>query len=181
MSIYLLEIYNEKTDTIPDFGLAFDSIDILLDYVNKQIQPIEESIRAAARNGLGIGWSIGLNKNDSIRVTKIPKINSADDINYTKYFKTEPQPNNSASTELQVPTEPPPEDGITFENIKDGNIVMNFNDLLTKETPVYYKRTTYNKYKPNMNPFEGRKIRTTIKTRKVKLVGNSTKNENTND
>jgi hypothetical protein len=171
MSIYLLEIYNEKTNNIPDFGVAFESIDVLLEYVNTQIQPIEESIKKSARESLVIGWSIGLNKDDSIRVTKIPLINTAANTHYTKYFKNSTQnANNTESPELLVPSEPQPEDGITFENIKDGNIVMNFNDLLTKETPVFYKRTTYNKYKPNMNPFEGAKIRTPIKTRKVKIV-----------
>jgi hypothetical protein len=170
MSIYLLEIYNGN-NAIPDFGVAFESIDLLLEYVDTQIHPIEESIKKSARETLVVGWSIGLNKGDSIRATQVPLISSATNINYTKYFKNTAQtPNNADSTELLVPSVPPPENAITFENIKDGNIVMNFNDLLTKETPVYYKRNTYKKYKANMNPFEGAKIRTPIKTRKVKIV-----------
>ena len=172
MSIYLLETYNELSETIPDFGVAFESIELLLEFVNKQLHPITPAFETSIKEKLIVGWAIGLNDSGSIRVTKIPLIDSAENVNYTNYFKNSKMlhPNNDDSKEFLVPEEPEPEDALTYEKIKDGNIIMNFNDLLTKETPVYYKRTTYNKYKPNINPFEGAKIRTPIKTRKVRIV-----------
>lgn len=192
MSVYLLEIYSTKTGSIPDFGIAFESIDKLLEYADTQIESIEDSVKKSAKEDLDIGWSIGLDKTGLIRASKIPLVSDSKNTAYIKYFKPSPKimPQIiNTQEEINVPDLPKPENFLSKEDISGGNIIMNFNDLIDKG-PTYIKRTTFNKQtKPNENPFTGAKIRTAIKTRKVKIVKadrvninenlNESKNENT--
>lgn len=175
MSVYLLEIYNTGSNSIPDFGLAFDTIEILLEYVNTQIEPVDETIQKTAKEDLVVGWSIGLNKSGSLRATKMPLVSDSKNAAYTKYFKAEPKimPHiNDTQEEILVPSEPEPVNFISQNTIEDKDIIMDFNRLINKSgSPNYLKRTTFNKQnKPHINPLTGVEIKTPIKTRKVKIV-----------
>jgi hypothetical protein len=179
MSIYLLEIYSTKTGSIPDFGIAFDSIDKLLDYVHTQIASIEDSVKKSAKEDLDIGWSIGLDKTGLIRASKIPLVSDSKDTTYIKYFKPSLQIINTQE-EINVPAKPTPKNQILKEKILDGNIIMNYNNLIDKG-PTYIKRTTFNSQnRPHINPYTGAPIRTAIKTRKVKIVKTNSENKNEN-
>jgi len=175
MSIYLLEIYNAGSNSIPDFGLAFNTIEILLEYVNTQIEPVDETIQKSAKENLVVGWSIGLNKSGSLRATKIPLVSDSKNVSYIKYFKAEPKilpPINDTQEEISVPNKPEPVNFISKNTIEDEDIIMNFNHLIVKTgSPNYLKRTTFNKQnRPSINPLTGSPIQTPIKTRKVKIV-----------
>lgn len=186
MSIYLLEIYSTKTGSIPDFGIAFESIDKLLEYTDTQIESIEDSVKKSARDDLDIGWSIGLNKTGLIRASKIPLVSDSKNTTYIKYFKPSakvmPQITNTKE-EINVPDVPQPENFVSKENIVDGNIIMNFNHLIDKKgLPNYLKRTSFNaQNRPNINPMTGAPIKTAIKTRKVKIIKTTGVNENVNE
>jgi hypothetical protein len=175
MSIYLLEIYNTGSNSIPDFGLVFNTIDILLDYVNTQIEPVDETIQKSAKENLVVGWSIGLNKSGSLRATKMPLVSDSKNATYTKYFKGEPKtmpPINDTQEEISVPKNSERINFISGNTIEDEDIIMNFNHLINKPgSPNYLKRTSFNKQnRPHINPLTLLPIKTSIKTRKVKIV-----------
>lgn len=80
--------------------------------------------------------------------------------------------------EMNIP--PCPTNTITGEEIKHGDIMVNFHGERDLETPRYYKMTTFNKLNPRINPYSRKPIElTNVKVYKAKLEGGKRKTKKT--
>ena len=72
--------------------------------------------------------------------------------------------------EMNIP--PCPTNTITGEEIKHGDIMVNFHGERDLETPRYYKMSTFNKLTPKINPYSRKPIElSNVKVYKAKLEG----------
>jgi hypothetical protein len=85
MEVYLLEIYKDKEANIPDFGLVFKSMDLLLKYTEQHIQKLQPNFHDDAEELKDTGLALSLNDEETVRVTILPVIEDADDDKYNEY------------------------------------------------------------------------------------------------
>jgi hypothetical protein len=85
MEVYLLEIYENKEANIPDFGLVFKSMELLLKYTEQRITKLQPNFRDDAEELEETGLALSLNDEETVRVTILPVIEDADDDKYNKY------------------------------------------------------------------------------------------------
>jgi hypothetical protein len=86
MSIYLLEVFENSTIDIPDFGLAFNNIDILLDFVEKKTKKISPDVIEFAKELKDSGVGFFLDEEENIRVTILPLVSEASETKYNNLF-----------------------------------------------------------------------------------------------
>jgi len=86
MSIYLLEVFENSTIDIPDFGLAFNNIDILLEFVGKKSQKITPDAIEFAKELKEPGVGFFLDQEETIRVTIIPLVKESSEKTYNNLF-----------------------------------------------------------------------------------------------
>lgn len=80
--------------------------------------------------------------------------------------------------EMNIP--PCPTNTITGEEIKHGDIMVNFHGERDLETPRYYKMSTFNKLNPRINPYSRKPIElSNVKVYKAKLEGGKRKTKKT--
>jgi hypothetical protein len=173
MSVYFLEIYNDKSSKLPDFGLSFQDHEVLINFIERKFAPLKETLQKAIESKLSVGWTLSLNTEGTLRVSKIPMIKEYNDTKYDDYLSMKPYPQiNNIQKEIKIPRRPKPEDKLTAEEIKEGNILVDFHDILKgPDNPIYLKRNSYEKLPDRrFNPWTRREIKGPIKTRKVKLL-----------
>ena len=86
MSIYLLEVFENSTIDIPDFGLAFNSIDTLIEFVEKKTKKLTPDTIEFAKELKDSGVGFFLDNEETIRVTIIPLVTSASETKYDNLF-----------------------------------------------------------------------------------------------
>jgi len=86
MEVYLLEIYENKTANIPEFGLIFKNMDLLLKFVETHIKKLEPEYLEYAKDLKETGLSLSLNEEETVRISILPVIENVEEDKYDKYF-----------------------------------------------------------------------------------------------
>jgi len=172
MTVYFLEIYNDKTSKIPEFGLCFLDLNILIDFTENKFGPISKNIKRALEE-LAIGWTLSLYDNGKIKVSEIPLIKHVNNKNYDKYIITNKDPEiNNVQEEIKIPSIPKSKNALLNIDIKQGNTLVDFDGILNRHDPLYLLKSTFEQQQnKHRNPWTGAHIKSRIKTRKVKLSG----------
>jgi len=191
MDIYLLEIYeNSKTD-IPDFGLSFNTMDLLIEFVEKKIKKLTPENIAFAHELTVSGLSLSLDPEETIRVTLIPLVEHIDDKRYNNLMNTTSKIKIKESANIiEVPEGS--ENSITLNSLKTGNTIIDFHGIKNHNPPLYVRNTTFEKLEePKRDPWSlmplknatSYKIRTVPKknTLKTNRKNNNNKNNNNNN
>ena len=86
MSIYLLEVFENSTIDIPDFGLAFNNIDVLINYIEKKTKKLTPDTIEFAKELKDSGVGFFLDHEETIRVTIIPLVTLVTETKYDNLF-----------------------------------------------------------------------------------------------
>ena len=177
MDIYLLEIYENSKSDIPDFGLSFKTMDILIEFVEKKIKKLTPENIGFAHELTVSGLSLSLDAEETIRVTLIPLIDDINDKRYTDLMNTTSNIKITPSdTVIDVPEGA--ENSITFDTLKTNDTIIDFHGIKDHNPPLYVTNTTFEKLEePKRNPWSftpiknatSYKIKTVSKNKTLKL------------
>lgn len=86
MEVYLLEIYENKDANVPDFGLVFKTMELLLRFVEQHIKKIQPENIEYANELKETGLALSLDEEETVRVTILPVIEDVADDKYNDYI-----------------------------------------------------------------------------------------------
>jgi len=86
MEVYLLEIYENSSANVPDFGLVFKNMDLLLKFVSQHIKKLQPENIEYAENLKDTGLALSLDEEETVRVTILPVIEDVDNDKYDEYL-----------------------------------------------------------------------------------------------
>ena len=171
--IFIVEFYNE-TDTLPECRLCFNSIINILDFVEENIRDITPEYKgyaAAFEKEKPIHEKQALTEDQRIVVSFVPFVESSRTRYFNKYITDSRQPTELLPSKSLALVEPGTINYITKDELKDNNVLIDFQDSIKRKD--YVKNTTLKKWKHEKGymlwPFTNKLIDRAY-TRKVKIV-----------